>query len=314
GSLVGVDSVVRRVVEEVYMIIHTPLELSAGDMFIRLEGIIDQTAVHLKLEGLNMGGSIKMKTALNMVEQLEVEQVIQPESVLIESSSGNLGLALSLVCAVRGYKFICVTDPNASPQTIRAIRAYGAHVIMVDRTDDNGGFLKSRLALIRAMLNERPELIWLNQYASPANKGAHYRWTAPEILDHFPLLDYLFIGAGTTGTLMGCAEYLREHSSRTKIIAVDSVGSVTFGGPAGRRHIPGLGTSCRPELADEHLLDDIVMIDEIDTIRMCWRVAAVHKFLLGGSSGTVLCGVQKYAEKIEPNGLVVAISPDFGDK
>jgi cysteine synthase A len=159
-------------------------------------------------------------------------------------------------------------------------------------------------------LDER--YVWLNQYANSGNWLAHHGSTAPEIAKAFPELDVLFVGAGTTGTLMGCARYFREHRPSVRIVAVDAVGSVTFGAPASPRLIPGLGTSVRPQLLDESLVDDVVHVREEDTVKMCHRLASAG-FVFGGSTGTVVSGAQRW---LADNGATtaVAIAPDLGER
>ncbi|MBC8951222.1 MULTISPECIES: 2,3-diaminopropionate biosynthesis protein SbnA [Xenorhabdus] len=269
--------------------------------------------VNLKLEGFSATGSIKFKSALHMITQLEREGKLLPGMRVIESSSGNLGLALSMICAAKGYKFTCVSDPNISPQTARIIEAYGAKLIVVQARDENGGFLATRINLIKSMLAQDEQLLWINQYENEENVRAHYLSTGPEILDAFPSPDYVFIGAGTTGTLGGVSRYLREHAPSARIIAVDSKGSVTFGHPAGKRLIPGLGTSNPPAIRTHSSFDELLMVPEIDTVAMCHRLAQ-HGLLLGGSSGTVLAGIEQYAAILPAGSCVVAISPDMGDR
>ncbi len=129
--------------------------------------------------------------------------------------------------------------------------------------------------------------MWLSQYTNPGNWRAHFRTTAPEIASHFPELDVLFVGTGTAGTLMGCARYFRKWQRPVRIVAVDSVGSVAFGGEPGRRMIPGLGMSMRPPLLDESYVDEVIRVEEADTIRTCHRLAR-RGFLFGGSTGSVV--------------------------
>src|SRR6476659_6612970 len=156
------------------MIIESPLQLIFRDLFYRLPAFAESHDVFLKLEGFNITGSIKVKTAIGLVEDLEQRGMARPnETVLIESSSGNLGLALSLVCAIKGYEFICVTDPNANETTIKGIKLYGAEVITVTERDSVGGYLGTRLKKIEKLLQSNTKAIWLNQYANLANKNAH---------------------------------------------------------------------------------------------------------------------------------------------
>ncbi|MBJ7312362.1 2,3-diaminopropionate biosynthesis protein SbnA [Rugamonas sp. CCM 8940] len=281
--------------------------------FVQLKGI-GLKQLHLKIEALNPAGSIKMKTALGMIHDLETRGKIRPGSHLIESSSGSLGVALSIVCAERGYCFTCVIDPNSSQQSIKMMQALGAQVVLVDRRDENGGFLGSRIAYIKELIARDERILWLNQYANPENPRAHARTTALSIFENFDKVDYLFIGAGTTGTLMGCVQFFGTHSPDTKIIAVDSVGSVTFGFAAGTRHIPGLGTSRRPEIFSPVGIHELAMVAEADSIAMCRYLARSNGILAGGSTGTVLSAVAAWRGRIPDDATVVAISPDLGER
>lgn len=284
-------------------------------VFAAIDGLCRAT-VHLKLEGLNAAGSIKLKTALQLIEDLEATGRIDVNTRIVESSSGNLGVALAMVCANRGYPFTCVTDPNTSRHAIRAMQATGAHVVRVERRDAQGGYLGTRIAWIREQVARDPRWVWVNQYANPGNWRAHYRWTASEIFAAHRHVDHLFVGAGTTGTLIGCLRYVRSHRLPTRVVAVDAVGSVTFGGPPGPRRIPGLGTSCCPVLSEASRAeppDAIVHIAEAETLRMC-QTLATRGLLAGGSTGSVLRAVQLSSADIAANDTVVAIAPDMGDK
>ncbi|MFE5868485.1 pyridoxal-phosphate dependent enzyme [Streptomyces roseifaciens] len=149
---------------------------------------------------MNPAGSIKLKAAVGMVEDAERNGRLGPGRRLIESSSGSLGIALAVVAAGKGYSFTCVTDPNASAQSVAAIKALGADVVQVDERDLNGGFLGTRIAYIRDRLAAEPGLVWLNQYANPANPATHASTTASSVLRNIGRVDQLFVGAGTTGT------------------------------------------------------------------------------------------------------------------
>lgn len=290
-----------------------PTQLIQPDCFIRLSNVSDRFCVNLKIEGLSITGSIKVKAATFMVAALEEAGRIHSHSTLIESSSGNLGVALSMVCAAKGYRFICVSDPNISPINAKLIKAYGARLITVNQRDHNGGYLATRINLIHEKLRADPRLVWVNQYENTANVEAHYLSTGSEVVARFPHLDYIFIGAGTTGTLGGVSRRVREAAPNAKIIAVDSVGSVTFGGQPGKRHIPGLGTSTPPAIRVHSSFDEILMVPEARTVELCHEFAR-QGLLLGGSTGTVLAGVRQYARHVAPGACVVAISPDLGER
>lgn len=200
------------------MIVESPLELIFRDLFYRLRGFAGSHDVFLKLEGFNVTGSIKVKTAIGLIDDLEKRGVARPnETVIVESSSGNLGLALSVVCAIKRYKFICVTDPNANRATIRGMELYGAEVIVVEDRDSAGGYLGTRLKQIDQILRSDPNAVWLNQYANMANKSVHAEQTANEIAREFDRVDWIFVGTGTTGTIAGISERLRQVFPRSRL-------------------------------------------------------------------------------------------------
>lgn len=295
-------------------VISAPHELLESDVYIDVRPIFGR-GVYLKCEGFNFGGSAKLKAAVGMVHAAERDGRIGPDTVLVESSSGNLGIALSVVAASKGLRFVCVTDPRCNELTARAMRALGAEVVVVDEPLPEGGFLGARLARVRRLCAEDPRHLWLNQYVNEANWAAHHELTGPEIAKRFPDLDVLFVGVGTGGTAMGCVRYLRAHGSPARVVAVDAVGSVTFGLPAGVRHIPGLGASVQPALVRRDLLDDVVHVREVDTVRTC-RTLAAHGFLLGGSTGTVLGGALAWLGRNDPDRALtsVAVAPDLGER
>ena len=294
-------------------IISTPQGFNEEELYVDLEPTFGHS-VFLKCEGFNFAGSIKLKAAIEMVEAAERDGILRRGSVLVESSSGNLGVALSMIAASKGYGFVCVTDSRCNLSTKRLMQAFGSQVHVITEADPVGGLLGARINYVRSLCASDDRYVWLNQYANPQNWQAHYRNTAPAIARQFPQLDVLFVGAGTCGTLMGCARYFREWHPRVRVVAVDSVGSVTFGGPPGRRMIPGVGTGVRPPMLDESYVDDVVCVEEADTIRACHRLAATG-FLFGGSTGTVVSGAMDWLTRHDAQDqTAVAIAPDFGER
>jgi 2,3-diaminopropionate biosynthesis protein SbnA len=294
-------------------VISVPQDFNEEELYVDLRSIFGHS-LFLKCEGFNFAGSIKLKAATEMVTAAERDGVLRPGSVLVESSSGNLGVALSMIAASKGYQFLCVTDSRCNLSTRRLMEALGSQVRIIAKPDANGGYLGARIDHVRALCASDDRYVWLNQYANPGNWKAHYRRTAPAIAAAFPRLDVLFVGAGTTGTLMGCARYFCEWHRPVHVVAVDSVGSVTFGGAPGRRMIPGLGTSVRPQLLDESYVDDVVRVGEADTIRACHRLAR-SGFLFGGSTGTVVSGAMGWLAQHDARELTaVAIAPDLGER
>jgi N-(2-amino-2-carboxyethyl)-L-glutamate synthase len=294
-------------------IISVPHAFNEDDFYVDLRSILGRP-LFLKCEGFNFAGSIKLKAAAEMVEAAERDGLLRPASVLVESSSGNLGVALSMLAASKGYRFLCVTDSRCNLSTRLLMEALGSQVHIINEPDAKSGFLGARLKYVRALCASDDRYVWLDQYTNTGNWKAHYRTTAPAIARQFPRLDVLFIGAGTTGTLMGCARWFREWHRRVRVVAVDSVGSVTFSGEAGRRMIPGLGMSVHPPLLDKSYVDEAICVEEGDTIRACHRLAR-HGFLFGGSTGTVVSGAIGWLERHDAGELTaVAIAPDLGER
>ncbi|RBY79428.1 2,3-diaminopropionate biosynthesis protein SbnA [Blastococcus sp. TF02-09] len=294
-------------------VISVPHAFDEEELYVDLRSMFDHP-LYLKCEGFNFAGSIKLKAATEMVEAAERDGVLHEDSTIIESSSGNLGVALSMLAASKHYRFLCVTDSRCNLPTRRLMEALGSQVHIVTEPDPVEGLLGARLAYVRAVCRSDDRYVWLNQYSNPGNWQAHARRTAPAIAAHFPDLDVLFVGAGTTGTLMGCARFFRAWHRPVRVVAVDAVGSVTFGQTPQRRLIPGLGTSIRPPLLDESYIDDVVHVAESDTIRACHRLAR-HGFLFGGSTGTVVSGAMTWLDRHDAHDLTaVAIAPDLGER
>ncbi|MGY1594418.1 2,3-diaminopropionate biosynthesis protein SbnA [Geodermatophilus sp. SYSU D00708] len=294
-------------------IISSPQAFNEDDLYVDLEPIFEQP-LFLKCEGFNFAGSIKVKAATEMVESAERDGVLTPDSIIVESSSGNLGVALSMIAASKGYRFLCVTDSRCNLQTRLLMEALGADVHVISEPHPTSGFLGARMDHVRALCAADPRYVWLNQYTNTGNWRAHYRTTAPAIARSFPRLDVVFVGAGTTGTLMGCARFFREWRRPVRVVAVDAVGSVTFGGAPGRRMLPGLGMSVPPPLLDASYVDEVVMVEEADAIRSCHRLAR-RGFLFGGSTGTVVSGAVRWLAEHDARHLTaVAIAPDLGER
>jgi len=295
-------------------IIAHPHDFLGSDVFVDLRRIVGRS-LFLKCEGFNFGGSIKMRAAAGMVAAAKRDGILTDNSVLIESSSGNFGVALSAIAASMDVPFVCVTDVNCNAASIAAMRAYGARVVVIDEPDEVGGYLKARLDRLHQSCAGDDRFVWLNQYTNAANWRSHYDLTAPAILSTFPDLDVLFVGIGTGGTGMGCARYLSDVGSSVRVVAIDPEGSVSFGHPSGRRLIPGLGAGVRPAELDTSLFDDLVRVSEIDSIRTC-RTLAAKGLLFGGSTGTAVSGALSWLEHHDPDELLssVCISADLGER
>lgn len=295
-------------------IVAAPHDLLESDFYVDLRAALGRP-LFLKCEGFNFGGSVKMRAAAAMMSAAEKNGLLRENSILIESSSGNFGVALSAIAASMGVPFVCVTDARCNRLAVAAMRAYGTAVVVVDEPDPVGGYLKARLDWLHRRRAEDARYVWLDQYSNEGNWRAHYEGTAPSILRNFPDMDVLFVGVGTGGTAVGCARYLADAGSRARVVAVDPEGSVSFGHPGGRRLIPGIGASVRPAGVRADLFDSVVRVSEVDTIRAC-RTLAAQGLLFGGSTGTAVVGALRWLTRHDPDGDLcsVCISADLGER
>lgn len=268
-----------------------------------------------KLESLNPGGSMKDRPAINIIRQGLETGEIKPNTVIIESSSGNMGIGLAQACSYFGLRFICVVDPKTTSQNLKLLQAYGANIDLVKNPDPvTGEFLKARLDRVRQLLTTVENGFWPNQYANSLNPLAHHQ-TMDEIVSAVNgQLDYVFCATSTCGTMRGCAEYVRKHNLLTKIIAVDAIGSVIFGGPSAKRLVPGHGAAVRPELFQPDLADRFILVSDIDCVIGCRRLARREAILAGGSSGAIVRAVEIVKNEIEPGATCAIILPDRGER
>ncbi|EHR60648.1 2,3-diaminopropionate biosynthesis protein SbnA [Saccharomonospora cyanea] len=274
--------------------------------------------VFAKVEKFNPGGSIKDRTAVSMLlDRLYTGQLDPGRSVVVESSSGNLAIGLAQLCRYFGLRFVCVVDARTTSHNVSVLRAYGAEVEVVTEPDPvTGELLAARLRRVEELLDELPDAFWPNQYANPRNPKAHER-TMREIATALnDRVDYLFCPTGTTGTLQGCARYVRAHGLSTTIVGVDAVGSVLFDPdpPPVSRLVPGHGASVRPALLDPSAAHRVVHVDDLDCVVGCRRLVAREAILAGGSSGAAVSALHRLAPSLPPGSTCVLILPDGGDR
>lgn len=268
-----------------------------------------------KLELMNPSGSMKDRSAAYIVERGLADGSITAESQLIESSSGNFGIALATAARVHDLDFTCVVDPKTTPANLRILRQLGAQVELVTEPDDHGCYLDARLARVAELCRELPDSIWINQYANERSWQAHYHGTAGEILaDLDRPLDCLVAPVSTTATLLGLARRLRGPFPRLRVIAVDAAGSVIFGGPPGPRHVPGLGAGRRPELLAPGEIDEVVYVSDREAVAGCRALAASEGILAGGSSGAVVAAIERLRPRLPGHWQVLTVLPDRGDR
>ncbi|MFN7960154.1 MAG: 2,3-diaminopropionate biosynthesis protein SbnA [Thermoanaerobaculia bacterium] len=268
-----------------------------------------------KIEGLNPGGSSKDRPALRIVEEALARGELKPGSVVVESSSGNMGIGLAQACRYHGLRLICVVDPKASRTNIAILRAYGAEVDAIREPDpETGEYLQARLHRVQEILAADPAAFWPNQYGNRHNAREHYETTMEEILRVVPAPDYLFIPTSTCGTLAGCAQKVRELGLSTRVVAVDAVGSLIFDHQRCQRLLPGLGASLRPPLCPIELVDEVSLMSDLDAVRGCRRLLADEAIFAGASSGAVVSAIERALPEIAPGSEVVGILPDRGER
>ncbi len=293
---------------------------TVGDTpLVELERLLDGSLLRVfaKLERGNPGGSIKDRSALNMLlHAIRSGELIPGKSTVIESSSGNLAIGIAQICRYFGIRFICVVDARTTEQNLAILRAYQAQIEIITEPDPvSGEYLPQRLRRVAELMDSVPLAYRPDQYANPANRQAHME-TMREIAQALNgAVDYVFCAVGTAGTLGGCADYVRRHSMPTTVVAVDAVGSALFDSPVGcRRLIPGHGASVVPALLTRSDADRVVHVDDLGAVVGCRRLMQREAVLAGGSSGAVATALARIAPDIPAGSTCVLVLPDGGDR
>lgn len=299
------------------MILHSILDCIGETPLVRLSRLFrdSRCEVLAKLELFNPGGSVKDRPARSIVERGLADGSIRTNSHIVESSSGNLAIALAMVCRIHGLRFTAVVDPNISPINLRIIQCYGGNIELVTEKDRQGGYLETRIERVKHMLREQPDVVWTNQYANDRNWQSHYHGEGEEILrDLDRPLDYLVLGVSTSGTLHGIARRLREAWPNMKVVAVDALGSVLFGTPPYPRDLPGLGASRVPELLQRDEIDQAIHIDDYESAVACRELVKHEGIFAGGSSGSVIAAIQRLSSQVPCGARILTVLPDRGER
>jgi 2,3-diaminopropionate biosynthesis protein SbnA len=294
------------------------LSVIGSTPLVRLHKLLPEAKFDLfaKLESLNPGGSIKDRPALAILQAARCAGQIGPDTVIVESTSGNMGVGLAQVCRYHGLRFICVVDPKTAPQNLEVLRSYGAEIDYVAEPDpETGEFLQARLNRVQALLGQVENAFWPNQYANEHNPGSHYRTTMHEVVTALDgKIDFMFIATSTCGTIRGCGEYARDHNLAIRMVAVDAVGSMIFSDRQAKRMIPGLGAGIKPPLCDMSVIHECVHVTDVDCILGCRRLVAREAILAGGSSGGVVAAVDRIKDRIPAGAVCVVVLPDRGER
>lgn len=288
---------------------HTPLlELTK---FSASHGL--QTPIIAKVEYFNPGGSVKDRIALAMIEDAEQRGILKPGATIIEPTSGNTGVGLALVSAVKGYKLILTMPETMSIERRNLVKAYGAEIRLTSGKDGMAGAIKAAEELRDSI----PGSVILQQFENGANPARHYATTGPEIWqDTDGKVDIFVAGVGTGGTVSGIAKYLKEQNPNVKIVAVEPLSSpVLNGGQSGPHKIQGIGAGFVPKTYDASLIDEVLDIDNDDAIRTGRELAQQDGLLVGISSGAAAYAASVLAKRPENAGkTIVTLLPDTGER
>ena len=297
------------------------LEAIGHTALIRLNRITKdiKAEVYVKADYLNPGGSVKDRIGITMIDEAEKKGLLKPGGTIIEGTSGNTGMGLALVCAVRGYKMVFTITDKQSKEKIDLLKALGAEVIVCPTAvepDDP----RSYYSVAKKLAREIPNSFYPNQYENPMNPEAHYRATGPEIWeDTEGKITHFVCGLGTGGTISGVGRYLKEKNAKVKVIGVDPIGSLYYEfvktgkvGKAKTYVVEGIGEDIFPGTMDFKVLDDVVQVTDQECFVWARRLVKQEGIFTGGSGGGCVSGALRVAEQCKAGDVVVAFLPDTG--
>lgn len=289
---------------------HTPI--------IRLNRMVspESAEVLVKFEGLNVGGSIKTRTAYNMISKAEKEGMIKPDTIIVEPTSGNQGIGLALVGAVKGYRTIIIMPDSVSEERRKLVHHYGAEVILIHDAGDIGACIEECLQTALRMARENPKVYVPQQFENPNNTKAHKHHTALEILEQVAgPIDGFCSGIGTGGTITGIGEVLKSQNPQMEIWAVEPEHAAILSGGAIGTHLQmGIGDGLIPAILNREIYDDIYIVTDEEALQTAKDLSRKEGILCGISSGTNVAAALKLAEKLGPGKTVVTVLPDTAER
>ena len=285
---------------------HTPL--------VRLNRLSPpgRATIYGKAEFYNPGGSVKDRICLNMIDEAENKGLLKPGGTIVEPTSGNTGIGLALVSAVRGYKLILVMPEGMSLERASLLSSYGAQLVLTPAREGMRGSIKEA----ESILDQNPEYFMPNQFSNPANPAIHRKTTALEIWEALDgKVDAFVAAVGTGGTITGCGELFKEKNPSVKVIALEPTGSpVLSGGEPGPHRIQGIGAGFVPKVLNRSLIDEIMTVTDEEAYQTTKQLARKEGLLVGISAGANVFAAQKVAESLGPNKNVVTILCDTGER
>ena len=300
------------------MIYHNILEAMGNTPLIRLNRMTEEGSAQIlvKFEGLNVGGSIKTRTAYNMIKDAEEKGLIKEDTIIVEPTSGNQGIGLALVGAVRGYKTRIIMPDSVSEERRKLMKHYGAEVVLIHDGGNIGECIEECLNTALRMAREDPRVFVPQQFENPANPAVHRAQTAVEILEQADCpIDGFCSGIGTGGTITGIGEVLKEKNPDMEIWAVEPEhAAILSGGSIGTHLQMGIGDGLIPEILNTGIYDDICIITDDEAIQTSRDLASKEGIMCGISSGTNVAAAIKLARKLGEGKTVVTILPDTAER
>ncbi len=290
------------------------IDLIGNTPMVRINKIVEPEMAEIiaKLESFNPGGSVKDRICFSMINEAEKQGLLKPGSIIIEPTSGNTGIGLAMISAVKGYKCILVMPETVSSERISILKAYGAEVILTPGIEGMSGAVKKAEELLR----ETPNSFMPQQFKNPANPKIHRETTAIEIWETVEgKIDAFVAGIGTGGTITGVGEFLKERNPNIKIVAVEPLASpVLSGGKPGAHKIQGIGAGFIPDVLNLKIIDEIIQVSDNDAFRTSRRLAREEGLFVGISAGANMCAALKVARDLGKGKRVVVILPDTGER
>lgn len=300
------------------MVFNNVLEAIGHTPIIRLNRMNDKDSaeVLVKFEGLNVGGSIKTRTAYQMIEKAEKEGKLHKDTIIVEPTSGNQGIGLALIGAVKGYKTIIIMPDSVSEERRKLVGHYGAEVILVHDAGDIGACIDECLQTALRMAEENPNVFVPQQFENPNNVKAHKHHTALEILEQVAgPIDGFCSGIGTGGTITGIGEVLKAQNPDIEIWAVEPEhAAILAGGTIGTHLQMGIGDGIIPDILNQNIYNDIYIVTDEEALETAKNLAKLEGIMCGISSGTNVAAALKLAKKLGPGKTVVTVLPDTAER